>query len=122
MKKDFLFSPISLLYYPLNTALLCVCASVVTTTLAHSESSLIKGPESQIETPSPSSTDHSSQSMQIKRLAWNILYRARKLSTANSFSDSIQSDNFPNQLNRWHLRLAMLASSRHTKNSGKVKK
>jgi hypothetical protein len=57
-----------------------------------------------------------------KRLAWNILYRARKLSTANSFSDSIQSDNFPNQLNRWHPRLAMPASSRHTNNSGKEKK
>ena len=73
MKKDFLFSPISLLYYPLNTALLCVCALVVTTMQAHSESSLIKGPESQIGTPSPSSTEHSSQSMQIKRLEARIV-------------------------------------------------
>lgn len=73
MKKYFLFSPISLLCHPLNTALLCVCVSVVITTQAHSESSLIKGPESQIGTPSPSSTEHSSQSMQIKRLEARIV-------------------------------------------------
>ena len=73
MKKYFLFSPISLLCNPLNTALLCVCASVVITIQAQSESSLIKGPESQIGTPGPSSTDHSSQSMQIKRLEARIV-------------------------------------------------
>ena len=73
MKKYFLFSPISLLCNPLNTALLCVCASVVITIQAQSESALIKGPESQIGTPGPSSTDHSSQSMQIKRLEARIV-------------------------------------------------
>ena len=73
MNKNFLLSPISLFYYPLNAALLFVCASVVITMQAHSESSLIKGPESQIGTPSPSSTDHSSQSMQIKQLEGRIV-------------------------------------------------
>ena len=73
MNKNFLFSSISLLCYPLNTALLCVCASVVITMQAHSESSLIKDPESQIGTPSPSSTEHSSQSTNIKRLESRII-------------------------------------------------
>jgi hypothetical protein len=56
------------------------------------------------------------------RSGWNILYLEGKLSKANSFSDSIQSDNYPNPLNPSHLSLAMPASSRHTNNSSKVKK
>ena len=68
MNKIFLLSPISLFYYPLNAALLYVCASVVITMQAHSENTLTRGPESQIGKASLSSTDHSSQSMQIKRL------------------------------------------------------
>lgn len=52
---------------------LWIYTSIVNPMQAHSESSLIKGPKSQIGTPSASSTEHSSQSMQIKRLEDRIV-------------------------------------------------